>query len=248
MSAEEHKELNGAFHFNVNRTSSKTNCSENNTSLGFIHLKKSEKSLNNFDEHMLQVFGLTCHLETNASLCLECNCCCDCTCFCKQDKQMAQLAGALKCLEGKHCALWLHFCAAFESILRLTSVVPCPIRSRWSFQPENSWIWFLNMLSWKFIFGNTFDVTKDRATQARHFEPVGFEFGPTRENLWIFKNAQVQNVRLPLATAAGCVDRKAKRACSMLALVIASTSNDHFVVSQCVALVGNCSRSTKKHG
>jgi len=30
---------------------------------------------------------------------------------------------------------------------------------------------FLQMLSSKFIFGNTFNVTKDRAAQARHFEP-----------------------------------------------------------------------------
>jgi len=123
MSAEEHKELNDAFHFNVNMTSLKTNCSENNLSLGFIYLKKSEKSSNNLDEHMLQVFGLTCHLETNAFLCLECNCSCDCTCFCKQDKQIAQSVVAVKCLKGKHCALWLHFCAAFELILRLTSVM-----------------------------------------------------------------------------------------------------------------------------
>jgi len=61
---------------------------------------------------------------------------------------------------------------------------------------------FLHMLSWKFIFGNTFDVIKDRAAQARHFKPVGFEFGPTRENLWIFKNVMVQNVWLPLTPAA----------------------------------------------
>jgi len=105
MSAEEHKELNDAFHFNVNRTSLKTNCSKNNFSLGFIYLKKRETSSNNLDEHMLQVFALTCHLETSASLCLECNCCCDCTCFCKQDKQIAQSAAAVKCLKGKHCAL-----------------------------------------------------------------------------------------------------------------------------------------------
>jgi len=123
MSAEEQKELNDAFHFNVNLTSLKPNCSENNLSLGFIYLKKSEKSLNNLEEHTLQVFGLTCHLETNASLCLECNCSCDCTCFCKQDKQIAQSAVAVKCLKGKHCALWLHFCASFELILRLTSVM-----------------------------------------------------------------------------------------------------------------------------
>jgi len=57
---------------------------------------------------------------------------------------------------------------------------------------------FLHMLSWKFIFGNTFNIIKDRATQARHFKPIGFDFGPTLENLRIFKNVLAQNVRLPL--------------------------------------------------
>ena len=44
------------------------------------------------------------------------------------------------------------FCAAFELILRLTSVVQCPISSRWSFQPENSWIWFFAHVVLKIYF------------------------------------------------------------------------------------------------
>ena len=129
MPVEEHKELNDWF-FSMSMWHVLKAMTVRSPICWIYSIKKSWKSPNNLVEHLLQVqhdllqvVALACHLETNAPLCLDCHCGYNKTGCCKQDKEASQTAMAVKSLNGEQHALRLRFCAAFELIQRLTSVI-----------------------------------------------------------------------------------------------------------------------------